>query len=123
MNLNTINYDELINKALEVMPEIKADFEKEAPHWTDEKMGPYNLFDIILMPRVMSLLNGEGRDEELRRCFDFFEALANHPNKDIADVIGVGVCEELCSHEVELQRAVKFMGAKTKACCDTQLKD
>lgn len=123
MNLHAINYDEIIEKALEVLPEIKNEFKKESAHWTEEKMGPYNLFDIVLMPRVMTLLIEQGHEKELRRYFDFFEALATHPNEKINNVIGVGVCEELCSDEVALQRAVKFMGAKTKSYCDMQLKD
>lgn len=123
MNLKTINYDDIIPKILEAIPEIRDEYEKEAAHWTDEKMGPYNLFDIILMPRVIGLLNGTGHEEELRRVFNFFEELASHQNIEIRNVIGVGVCEELCCHEAALQKAVKFMGRRTKAHCDIQLKD
>lgn len=123
MNLKTINYDEIIAKTLEAIPGIRDEFEKEAAHWTEEKMGPYNLFDIIVMPRVISQLNGNGHDDELRRTFNFFEELASHPNVEISNVIGVGVCEELCCHEAALQKAVKFMGARTKAYCDIQLKE
>lgn len=123
MNLKTINYDDIIPKILEAIPEIRDEYEKEAAHWTDEKMGPYNLFDIILMPRVIGLLNGTGHEEELRRVFNFFEELASHQNIEIRNVIGVGVCEELCCHEAALQKAVKFMGSRTKAHCDIQLKD
>lgn len=115
--------DEIISKTLEALPEIRDAYEKEAAHWTEEKMGPYNLFDIILMPRVISQLNGNGHDDELRRAFDFFEELASHPNIEVSNLIGVGVCEELCCHEAALQKAVKFMGTRTKASCDTQLKD
>lgn len=123
MNLKNIDYDEIIPKTLEAMPEIRDAYEKEAAHWTEGKMGPYNLFDIIAMPRVISQLNGSGHDEELRRTFEFFEDLASHPNIEISNVIGVGVCEELCCHEAALQKAVKFMGRRTKAYCDIQLKD
>lgn len=98
MGLNTINYDEIISKTLEAMPEIRAEYEQEAAYWTKGKMGPYNLFDIIVMPRVINQLNGNGHDDELRRAFNFFEALASHPNVAIRNVIGVGVCEELCCH-------------------------
>lgn len=123
MNLETINYDDIIPSALEAFPEIRDAYAREAAHWTDEKMGPYNLFDIILMPLVIEYLNGNGHDDELRRMFGYFEKLASHPNVEIRNVIGVGVCEELCCHEVALQKAVKFMGTRTKAQCDIQLMD
>lgn len=123
MNLKNINYDEIIPRTLEAMPEIKADYEREVAHWTEEKMGPYNLFDIIVMPRVINQLNGTGHDDELLRAFNFFEELASNPNNEISNVIGVGVCEELCCHEAALQKAVKFMGTRTKAYCDIQLKE
>lgn len=118
-----MDFDEIVPSALEMLPEIRSSFAKEAAHWTEEKMGPYNLFDIILMPRAIELLNGNGREDELRRMFDFFEMLASHPSVEIRNVIGVGVCEELCCHEAALQKAVKFMGPRTKAHCDMHLKD
>lgn len=123
MGLNSIGYDEIIPKTLQAMPEMRDAYEKEAAHWTEVKMGPYNLFDIIVMPRVIDQLNGDGHDDELRQAFNFFEELASHPNVEIRNVIGVGVCEELCCHEAALQKAVKFMGTRTKAYCDIQLKD
>lgn len=123
MNLNSINYRDVIPATLRVFPELKGAYEKEAARWTEEPFGPYNLFDIIVMPHVLGLLNAKGREDELRKAFEYFENLATHSDEEISNLIGVAVCEELCSHEAALQRAVKFMGPKTKSFCDSQLRD
>ena len=114
MNLQSLDYDGIIGKTLKIVPEIKEPFEKENTQWTEEKMGPYNLFDIVLMPWVIAILSEKGRDEDLLRVFGFFEALAGHPKQDIRDLIGVAVCETLVCDEAALQRSVKFMGPRLK---------
>src|SRR5579885_753423 len=121
MKPSTLNYDEIIDRALEAIPEIKSAYETESARWTVEKMGPYNLFDVVLMPRVRELLKSSGHDAELRRIFSFFEALMNQSDQRIRDLVGVGVCEDLCSDEAALQKACAFMGPATRRSCDEYL--
>lgn len=122
MTTANFNYDGIITKALEAIPEIKGAYEKEVLRWTAEPFGPYNLFDIILMPHIIALLRSKGHEEELGRAFGFFEALMEHSDRAVRDVVGVAVCEDLCSDERALQKACRFMGPKTKQSCDAYLK-
>lgn len=122
MTPTNFGYEQIIEKALAAVPEIRAAYKKEVSAWTTEKFGPYNLFDMILMPHVIDLLKSEGHQEELRRTFDFFETLMGHPTQDVRDVVAVAVCETLCSDESALQKACAFMGPETKKSCDAYLK-
>lgn len=60
MKIVEFGYAEIIPKTLGAIPEIKGAYEDESRHWTIEKMGPYNLFDIILAPHVIELLIERG---------------------------------------------------------------
>lgn len=53
----------------------------------------------------------------LHKIFDFLEMLANHPEEHVQEVVHNSVCEALCSDELALQRARKYMGPATKGFC------
>lgn len=123
MSAAKFSYDEIIPRALSAIPEIKAAYEAESAKWPPgEKFGPYNFFDIVLMPHIRQLLHSEGHCLELQRAFNFFETLISHSEQELRDVVAVGVCEDLASDELALQRACRFMGPKTKESCDAYLK-
>lgn len=121
MSRNPASYREVIEKTLEMIPEIRVAYEQEVTRWTDERMGPYNLFDIVLMPHVKDLLEKGRHEKELRRIFRYFEELAGHPEKEISNLVAVAVCEDLCSDEAALQQAQRFLGPKTKHLCQALL--
>ncbi|MFA6316574.1 MAG: hypothetical protein WC943_04090 [Elusimicrobiota bacterium] len=122
MTAPPFGYHDIIDRALTALPEFRDSYEKEAKRWTEEPMGPYNVFDIILMPRVVELLKSHGDEDLLRRTFAFIETLLAHPKQEVRDVAAVGACEELCADELVLQKACRLMGPKTKECCDSYLK-
>lgn len=102
---------------LEKFPQFQGIFKNEFDAW-EERPGPYNLLDIVVLPSIRVSLKGEGNEASLTAVFAFFEQILNHENSDLQDLIGVAVCEDLCGDEAALQRAVRYMGPKTKAQCD-----
>lgn len=98
-------------------PQFEEAFKNEFDSW-EERPGPYNFLDIIVMPALRMSLKQANNQTEIAAIFDFFEELLSHKNSDFHDLIGVAVCEDICGDEAALQRAVRYMGPKTKAQCD-----
>lgn len=123
MTTDDLTYDNLASKLVEAVPTLRSAYEKEMAWWGKDKAGPVNIFDTIVTPRLMKLLSENPASTELKAIFNFLELMTKHPNKDVSNIVGAAVCEELCADEAALQRATKLMGPGTKRICDRFLKD
>ena len=123
MKAERITYGNLVEKMIDKIPELRDALEKESASWT-EKQGPHILYGLVLFPALKSMLSAAEPDANLiQRVFDFLEILANHSEERVQEVVHNSVCENICSDEIVLQKAQKFMGPRTKIFCAMILGD
>jgi hypothetical protein len=114
--LGEITYGNLAEKLIEVVPELKPEYQKELEWWGEEEAGAHNIYGDLLNPYLISLLKSEpkskAQEEFLKRIFAFLEELANHDDPHVQEVVGATVLERLYGVG-ELQRARSYMGPRT----------
>jgi len=114
-------YEDLTAELLEVLPEINPAYMEMAREWHGDIPGPHFVFHEVLMPHILTLVQSGTDAAQLKRIFDFIEALANHPDSRIQSIVGVTVCEYIACDEVLLERTKRYLGAKTKKLLDQTL--
>lgn len=120
MTMRHVTYDRLSNELIKVAPELRAQYEEELRWWGDETPGPHIIYGDVLNPYLISLLEAddESNEEVLRRIYGFLEALANHDDERVQEVVAVTVCERLGASKELLERAHRYMGPKTRQLSD-----
>jgi hypothetical protein len=117
-DVSQIHYDNVVGALLEAVPELRAGYEAECRQWGDEPLGPHVIFGDVLNPYLLDLLGAARPDAKLRRVFQFLERLANHEDIHIQELVAVTVCERLGDDPKILNRAHKYMGARTRQFSD-----
>jgi hypothetical protein len=114
--LTEVTYQNLGDKLVEAVPELRTRYEQELQWWGEEEPGAHNIYGDVLDPFLISLLKSESKslaeEETLKRVFDFLEELANNDDSRVQDVAGATVLERLHGAG-ELQRARSYMGPRT----------
>ena len=114
--MTEITYQNLGDKLVEAVPELRPQYEQELKWWGEEEAGAHNIYGDVLNPVLISLLKSEPKsqdqEETLKRVFAFLEELANHDDPNVQDVVGATVLERLFGVG-ELQRARSYMGPRT----------
>lgn len=114
--MTKITYENMADKLVEALPELRPEYEAELEYWGDEKPGRHVTYGNILNPHIESAL--ESHDEDfLRRAFSFLEELANHDDEKVQEVVGVTVCEGLIGNKKLLPAAKSYMGEATLRIC------
>ena len=119
---NNLTFNRVRETLLSTFPEIQDrvwstfgsvyDLEKGTP---EETPGAYPIFGDVVKKLVFELLE-RGHDEELlTRFFLFFEAMANSPDADVRDLLGIEILEPMVYRKASLRAAWRFMGPKVKA--------
>lgn len=120
MKRENISFKNMTEKLLEAIPELQA-FHDRALALTEHDgvwSGQHIAYEEVVSKTIKELLRQEKPDERLlRKIFDFLEMLANHPEEHVQEVVHNSVCEPICSDELTLQRARKYMGSTTKDFC------
>lgn len=120
MRREDISFKNMTEKLLEAIPELRA-FHDRALTLAEpdgEWSGPHIAYEEVVSKAIKEQLRQEKPDERLlRKIFDFLEMLANHPEEHVQEVVHNSICEPICSDEMTLQRARKFMGPTTKDFC------
>lgn len=117
MKSEEITYENMVDKMIEALPELRSAFAKESASWT-EVQGPHIIYSFVLYDSLKSAMNAlEANQALIQRIFDFLEILANHPEEHVQEVVHNSVCENICSDEIVLQKAQKFMGKRTREFC------
>lgn len=121
MKTEDITFENMADKMVEAIPELRAAYEKEVATWT-QKQGAHLLLSFVLFESLKTSLKADHTDDALvRKIFDFVELLAKHPDEKVQEVVYFSVCENICADEIVLQRAQGFMSKKTREFCDMVL--
>jgi hypothetical protein len=106
------------NVFLERFPELWERIEKKyAAHYNLKTKipGTYPLFEEILKPRAIELLESGADDDSLKRIFSFYEEMARSQDEEVVNLLWKSILEPLASDKKLLATAWKYMGEKTKA--------
>jgi hypothetical protein len=110
--LTSITYENVSEKLIEHLPELREAYETEQKWWGGEKPGPHVVYGDVLNPYVDILLQS-GDAPALRRVFEFLETLSCSEDQRVQELVAVTVCEHLGSDQERLRQAVRFMGPAT----------
>ncbi len=122
MKTEEVTLDNMAQKMIEALPELKTAYDKEVAAWT-KSQGAHVLFSFVLFDSLKPLLKVEEVDALLvQKIFAFVELLAKHPDEKVQEVVYFSVCENICADEIVLQKAQHFMGKKTREFCELIIK-
>jgi hypothetical protein len=111
-------YRSIRNVFLERFPELWDRIEKKYAACYNLKTqipGTYPLFEEILKPRVIELLDSSADDDSLKRIFSFYEEMASSQDEEVVNLLWKSILEPLASDKQLIAKAWKYMGEKTKA--------
>ena len=108
-----ITFENMAEKLIEVVPELRCQYESELEWWGDEQPGAHIIFGDVLNPYLICLLESGNQEAILARIFTFLEQLANHEDTRVQEVVAVTVCERLGDDPKCLENARRYMGNKT----------
>lgn len=81
----------------------------------EEMPEAYPIFEDVVMPLLLELLESGQDDGLLSRLFLFFENMANSPDPNVSrDLLGIAILEPLIYRGDMLRPAWKYMGPKMK---------
>lgn len=113
--MSEITFENMSEKLVEAIPELKPAYEKELQWWRGEEAGAHNIYAEVLNTHLLSLLESvvdTQTEETLSRIFKFLEELSNHEDIRIQEVVGVTVIERLYGAGL-LEKARRYMGPAT----------
>ncbi len=138
-------YNQIIPTLLEVVPEIKEQYVglgeynlsdkdievmdrirkiHDLPYSDRKALGATIVFETILVPFIISLLNDLQKKRRLSEITKWIETLANHEDFWIRNLIATSICEPLLTtYEDKLPKMFDYLGIKTKKMCKKQLND
>ena len=109
-----VRYENVDTAMLEVMPELRVAYDVELATWADEQPGMYNIYDNVLVPYLIRLLEVGTDIDALERIFSLIETLVAQEDVRVRDLVGISVLEYLISKEAWLTSAQRYMGAHTR---------
>jgi hypothetical protein len=98
---------------IEALPELRAKYEAELARWDDAPPGMYNIYDNVLVPHLIRLLEVGTDAKGLERLFSLIETLATQEDVRVRELVSISVLEYLISKDVWLTAARQYMGAQT----------
>ncbi len=114
---DALAYRNIRNVFLERFPELWERIQaRYAPHYNLKTQipGSYPLFEGILKPRVIELLESGTGDDLLKRIFTFYEEMARSQDQEVANLLWKSMLEPLVYEGKLIAEAWKYMGEKTK---------
>jgi hypothetical protein len=113
----TVRYEDVSDKLMEHVPELREAYEAELKWWGNDQPGPHVVYGDVLNPYIDRLLQS-GDQAALRRVFAFLEILSCCEDQRVQELVAVTVCEHLGDDEERLRDARRFMGPATLKHCD-----
>lgn len=114
--MGNISWENINEKLIENVPELKKKYEEEVKWWGSDKPGAHNIYGAVLCPYFEELLLSKtiGQNEEiLIRIFKFMEELANNQDVKIQEVVYATVLEYLMDNKPLILKAKEYMGDTT----------
>jgi hypothetical protein len=115
---NALAYRSIRDVFLERFPELWERIEnKYAPHYNLKTQipGTYPIFEEILKPCVIELLENGGDDDSIKRILSFYEEMASSQDEEVVNLLWKSILEPLVYDKSLIAKAWKYMGEKTKA--------
>ncbi|CBN54228.1 MULTISPECIES: DUF7674 family protein [Kamptonema] len=110
--MSELKFENIGEKLVEVVPELRQSYELELKWWGNEQPGPHIIFGDLLNPYLISLLESHNQPI-LKQIFTFLEQLANHEDIKVQEVVAVTVCERLGDNPEWLSKVRQYMGKTT----------
>jgi hypothetical protein len=114
---DALSYRSIRNVFLERFPELWERIEaKYATHYNLKTQipGSYPLFEEILKPRVIELLESGADNDILKRIFSFYEEMARSSDEEVVNLLWISITEPLVYDKKLIAKAWKYWGEKTK---------
>ncbi len=111
--MTSISYANMSERLIEAVPELRLKYESQLNWWGDEKPGRHIVYGDLLNPYLISLLEENGQKDVLGRIFALLEALSQHEDILVREVVAVTVLETLVGHRDIWEKARKLMGKET----------
>jgi hypothetical protein len=111
-----MDYNNIVQKMLETLPEITPMYEKELDWW--DEILPHIVFGDVVNPYIMTLGGGGGGGGALEKVFSFLELMGTCPDVQVQEVLAVTVLEQLGDDPLILKKASQYMGQVTKKMSD-----
>jgi hypothetical protein len=114
---DALSYRSIRNVFLERLPELWERIEaKYATHYNLKTQipGSYPLFEEILKPRVIELLESGADNDMLKRIFSFYEEMARSSDEEVVNLLWISITEPLVYDKKLIAKAWKYWGEKTK---------
>jgi hypothetical protein len=111
-----MDYNNIVQKMLETLPEITPMYEKELDWW--DEILPHIVFGDVVNPYIMTLLHDGNDKQALEKVFSFLELMGTCPDVQVQEVLAVTVLEQLGDDPLILKKASQYMGQVTKKMSD-----
>lgn len=116
MNRNLVlRYEQLIERLLEVVPDLRKAYDEELAWYGGEVPGPHIAFGDLLDPLILNLLRQGTDDDTLKRVFTLLEEMATSSDVRTQEVVAYTVLERLGDDREILEKARCLMGPATLA--------
>jgi len=104
----------VVPEMLHALPELKPACDEAFDFYGDKPLDPYPVFFTVLRPATYAALD-MGDETAVRRYFDFYErALAEDTGRDLHDLVGIELIEDLVENPGRLARAWPLMGERLR---------
>ena len=115
--MSDLTYDNLIERLLMAVPEIRAEHEENL-EWLGDDYLPHVVFGIEFNPYLTESLIAKPDDDLLSRAFAFLEEMAHSQDERVLGVLMATVCEHISGQGLAVgERARSFMSPETKRIC------
>lgn len=105
-----------MTELLEEIPELRDRYAEETKWLSKENI--WVLCSAVLYKHIEALLKAANPDDgQLRRVFAFVETLLGQQDLTVREIAQDTVCENICSDEVVLQKAQRYLGPAAKKYC------
>lgn len=111
-----LRYPEVHRALFAAVPEIKGRYDKQASLVVDWQGRPaqYLVIEFVVKPLLAELLDQEKDRDLLKRVFEFFEQMACSSDREVINLLAVGVLEGMVNEPKKVSAAWKYMGSETK---------
>jgi hypothetical protein len=109
--MSELAYQSVVEAVLAAVPEIPG-----VEDWQRGPNGeplPYLVFELVVRPCAEHVLK-DPNDSILKRIFSFFEGMACSTDREVVNLLYIGLLEPWVARPELLSRALPYMGRETK---------
>jgi hypothetical protein len=113
--MGEMTYAEVHTQLLGALPELQERYDNQASLLADRqgRPGQYLVIEFVLNPLLRETLGLDTDPALLTRIFEFLERMASSRNTEVANVLQVGIFENLVGYPDRFSAAWTYMGPET----------